>query len=209
MNNNWQKQYIVLSWDHFQHLVFKLAQKIKRSTRKFDLIVTIARGGLALSQILSDILNLPVAAFTAQSYFDLKQQKIPQVTYGLATSLTGKRGLLADEVCDTGKTFLKGIEYLQSLQAKKQDITTCCLHYKLHAVYQPDFYVDRTSKWIIYPSEIFETMRALLPVWQKQDLSIIEIKRRFLSLDFPKEQVEKFFNEKRVIKEEVCSKKLI
>ena len=149
MNNNWQKQYIVLSWDHFQHLVFKLAQKIKRSTRKFDLIVTIARGGLALSQILSDILNLPVAAFTAQSYFDLKQQKIPQVTYGLATSLTGKRVLLADEVCDTGKTFLKGIEYLQSLQVKKQDITTCCLHYKLHAVYQPDFYVDRTSKWII------------------------------------------------------------
>jgi len=192
MSKNWHSEFLNITWNQYRELVFKLGQKVKRGGKNFDLIVTIARGGLALAHLLSDQLNLPVASFTSKSYFDLKQKKLPEITFGLSASLKNKKVLLVDEVSDTGKTFIQGVSYLQKLGAKKTSITTCCLHHKPHSKHKPDYYISSTCKWIIYPTEVFETMQALFPKWQKQKVGDEEIKKRFLLLKFPKEQVEGF-----------------
>lgn len=189
---NWADDFENVTWEKYVDLAFALSRKMTAENVKFDLIVTIARGGLTLSQLLSDSLKLPIAAFTIQSYKDLKQIKQPQVTYGLKGELKNKMILLLDDVCDTGKTFLRGLAYLEELGVKRENIMTASLHLKPHAKFQPDFYVQKVKKWIIYPYEIRETISALTKVWQKHNISKKEIINRFLMLQFPKEQVEKY-----------------
>lgn len=187
--DDWQNKFLNVTWTDFVTLSFRLGQKIQTSTQSFDLIVTIARGGLTLSQLLSDQLSLPIASFTVQSYRDLQQVKQPQISFGVGGKIEGKKILLVDDVCDTGKTFVRGIAYLEELGAKKSDIATASLHFKPHAEYKPDFYVTETDKWVIYPYEVRETIAQLTSLWKKENISDKEMKKRFLSFGFVEEQI--------------------
>lgn len=190
MENNWHDRFLNITWSDLRNLTFTLFQKIGKTSSHFDLAIAIARGGLTITQLLSDHLKLPIAAFTVESYKNLKQEKLPHITYGLSTPLNGKKILLVDDVCDTGKTFLRGLAYLEELGAKRADIKSASLHYKPHAEVKPDFYVAETSAWVIYPYEVRETIEQLLPLWQKAGVAKAEMTQRFISWGFPPEQVE-------------------
>jgi uncharacterized protein len=192
--SNWEQDFNNITWQKYINLTSKLSQKILTANQSFDLIIAIARGGLVLSRLLSDSLNLPIAAFTVESYLNLQQQKMPEITHGLATVLDHRKILLVDEICDSGKTFMRGLSYLEELGAEKQSIATASLHLKKHAQFVPHYYAETTDQWVIYPYEIQETIKVLLPKWQKQGVSIEEITNRFLSWHFPKQQIEKYLN---------------
>jgi len=182
--NNWQDNYLFYSWEGFKNAANKLGGKIQASGKKFDLIVSIARGGLSLSQILSDYLNLTIATFTIISYKDMTNTQMPQITYRLSASLINHKILLVDDVSDTGKTFIRGIEHLVELGAKKTDIQTASLNIKPHTTHFPDFYVGKTNKWIIYPYEVRETIKALKETWKKDKLNPTQIQNRLKKLGF-------------------------
>jgi hypothetical protein len=137
-------------------------------------------------------LQIPIATFTAKSYRDLKQQSLPQITHGLGATLEGKKVLLVDDVSDTGKTFVKGVEYLIEIGAEKQNISTVSLHYKPQSVYKPDFFILETTKWVVYPYEVKETIVVLAPKWRTEGVTEEEIKKRFLYFNFPEEQIASF-----------------
>lgn len=187
----WTDAFLNITWDEFRQLANTLSGKIAKTSKKYDLIVVIARGGLTLSQLLSDSLSLPIASFTVQSYQNLKQEKLPHITYGLKGSLDKKRILLVDDVCDTGKTFIRGLSYLEELGADTKLVSTASLHYKPHATFKPDFYVNQTTKWIIHPYEVRETIAQLTPLWKKENVSTEEIKQRFRSFEFPVQTISK------------------
>lgn len=192
MGRQWQDRFLNISWEELGRLTFELGQSISHRNLQLDLAIAIARGGLTIAQLLSDHLKLPIAAFTVESYKNLKQEKLPHITYGLSTSLAGKKIFLVDDVCDTGKTFLRGLSYLEELGAKRENIKTASLHYKPHAEYKPNFFAQETDKWVIYPYEVRETIEQVFPLWQKEGTTLSEIKQRFLTWQFPKEQVEEF-----------------
>lgn len=187
----WEDKFVNITWEDFRKLSLELADKLAASKQKFDLIVAIARGGLTLAQLLSDSLKLPIASFTVQSYKNLKQEKVPQIVYGLKGTLKGKRIILADDVSDSGKTFVRGLSYLEELGADKKLITTAALHFKPHSVYTPDFFVDETPKWIIYPYEAHETMQHLVKEWSHSGIAKTEIKKRFTDFEFPTPLINK------------------
>ncbi|HCS78477.1 TPA: hypothetical protein DIV55_01905 [Patescibacteria group bacterium] len=194
MSTNWRSKFLNVSWSDFCTQAFVLSKQIRVSSRPLDLIVAIARGGLTLSQLLSDSLSLPIATFTIQSYKDLRQQTLPQITFGVGTTtLEGKRVLLVDDVCDTGKTFERALVYVSELGAEKEQITTAALHYKPHAIYKPDFFVTKTDKWVIYPYEVWETIAQLSKLWKADKISAEEINARFLAFGFLQEQLTQFY----------------
>lgn len=193
MKDAWAKDYLSVTASEYNDLAFALSQIIKPHIKNTDLLITIARGGFTLSEILSDYLQLPIGSFTIQSYQNINEVGKMEITFGLGATLKGKKILLVDDIADTGKTFVRGIAYLEELGAKKKDIATAAIFYKPHSEFKPDYFVVETSDWIIKPSEIYETFKYLYAQWKKAKLGQKEIMRRFMLLKFPKNQIDTFF----------------
>lgn len=188
--DNWKEKFLPISWSYYTQAAFNLSKQLNDC--KVDIIVAIARGGLTLSQLLSDALDLPIASFTVKSYKDFKQESVPQITHGLGTTLENKKVLLVDDVCDSGKTFIRGIDYLIEQGAEKKNITTASLHYKPHAIFKPDYFVAETSAWVIYPSETRETIEQLCTMWKKEGIKKDAIIVRLKQLHFKSKAIDSY-----------------
>lgn len=147
-------KYYIISWHALEKKLQTLAKQITNHQINFDHIIAISRCGLPLGQMLSDYLNLPVSVVGIKSYTDFKTSKKPEIIEKLTISLKGKSILIVDGTADTGKTLLTAIGYLQSLYPTS--ITSATIFYKLHSIYKPDFFVEKTSKWIVMPYEMIE-----------------------------------------------------
>ena len=162
---------------------FALAKKIEDSKQKIDLIVAIARGGMTVAQILSDFLSLPVATFTVSSYKDLRQEKSSEISFHVGGDLKNKRILLVDDVSDTGKTFERGIQYLNKLGVVS--VVTAALLVKPQSKHVPDFFVKKTSSWIVFPYEVKETILSVSKMMKKENKTVDEIKEKLRELKIP------------------------
>lgn len=181
-------KFLSLSWQQLHKDTLTLTKKVGASEQKFDLIVAIARGGMTIAQILSDFLSLPVATFTVSSYKDLRQESSSEVSFHVGGDLKNKRVLLVDDVSDTGKTFERGVAYLHKLGAAS--ITTASLLVKPQSKYVPDFFVKKTSAWIVFPYEVKETILSVKKMMEKENKTVDEIKEKLKELKIPRGFVE-------------------
>lgn len=165
-----------ISWQKLEKDCIVLAQKI--GDIKIDEIVSISRGGMVVSRLLSDLLDLPISHIAIESYLDLQQQKEPIVTQVSSREFKGESILLVDELSDSGKTFLRGLSYLKELPIS--NVYTAAPYYKSHTVYIPDFSVEKIDGWIILPYEIKETQDAI----RKEIKDSKDAKRKILSAGF-------------------------
>ncbi|HEX8965512.1 MAG TPA: phosphoribosyltransferase family protein [Patescibacteria group bacterium] len=147
-----------ISWEQLEKDTFSLAEKINGTP--VDEIISISRGGMVVSRILSDVLQLPISHIAIESYADLQQNKEPVVTQVSSKEFKQETILLVDELADSGKTFLRALSYLKELPIKK--VYTAAPYYKSHTVYIPDFFVKKLDSWIILPYEIRETKKAFI-----------------------------------------------
>jgi hypoxanthine phosphoribosyltransferase len=143
-------------WNEVHTLTRQLAREIVDSRIPLDGVVCIARGGLAIANILSDYIRVPVTSFTVSTYRDMKKLARPEVSFGVAPEIEGKHILLLDDIADTGDTLDFGTEYVRSRGAAS--VTTAALFYKNHSRHTPRFYAKETSAWVIFPFEIHETL---------------------------------------------------
>ncbi|MEK7592136.1 MAG: phosphoribosyltransferase family protein [Patescibacteria group bacterium] len=190
--NTWQEKFTNITWDTLREGTFELSKQIETNTLKPDLIVAIARGGLTIAQLLSDSLSLPIATFTVVSYKDLKQSHQPTITHPLGSPLDGKKVLLVDDISDTGITFKRGISYLMEQGVAEKNIITTALIHKPHSIFTPTYYYRETAHWVIMPYEVHETIKQLMPLWKKEGVTIEEMKKRFLSIEFNKSEINHF-----------------
>ena len=185
-------EFFVVDWETYHDHIFELGKKIVASGKKIDLIVAIARGGLMPARILSDLTELPITTFTISSYHDLKQSSIPQISLHLGNKLHNKKILLIDDVSDTGKSFIRAVDYLKSLGA--EEIVTASVYIKPKTVFIPDFYLLSTDKWIVFPHDVKETVDSLYKIGIKEGKTPEEITKQIESIGFSPKQV-KFFLE--------------
>lgn len=59
-----------MSWNEFESLALNLAKDIDFSNKKYDLIITVGRGGLLLGRILASLLKLPLGVIFAKTIND-------------------------------------------------------------------------------------------------------------------------------------------
>lgn len=157
---------------------FELSCKIKQLRPESCTIISVARGGHALARLLSDFLKLPIFSVSIQSYKDLKQHEL-QITQELNVYLRGKNILLVDEIIDSGRTLVRAVEYLESFETRS--VTSVSLHVKPEALRMSDFYIEETTKWVVYPYEVRETIEALQPIWRRQGAGDAALKQALLA----------------------------
>lgn len=189
------EKYEVPSWDYIYGLCIKVADKVKHSKYKPDLIVAISRGGWVPGRVLSDILeNMKIATIRAEYYEDIyKTRSKPEITQPLPIDIGRKRILLVDDIADSGHSLKLVREHLLELGAK--DVKVCTLYTKPWSVVVPDFSPRKTDAWVCFPHEIFETMRKIHVRLKKQGKTRKEIERRLLSIGIKPNLVKKFLSQ--------------
>jgi uncharacterized protein len=180
-------RYLFVTWKEYQLLAQQLAETILAGPNKYDEIVAISRGGLTLGHMLSDFLQLPVSTFAIQSYSDIQTQGTMKITQELGKSIEGKRVLLVDDVSDSGKTFERASAYLEAY--KPAEVTTVAMFLKPKSVFTPDYSIERTDHWIIFPYEPTEMILAITHKMTKEGKSESDIRTFLVDLGFDEEQI--------------------
>lgn len=118
------------SWEKFEKGIEKLLHDVKEVP---DYIIAIPRGGLVLGVRLSHELDIPLAIYGTETLNKYNPER---------------KGLLVDDISDTGKVFIATMDRLHS-----RNIRTAALYIKPKTLYIPDYYVYETSIWVTFPWE--------------------------------------------------------
>jgi hypoxanthine phosphoribosyltransferase len=181
-------------------MLIELAEKIHKNGFKPDIIVGISRGGWLPTRILSDLLDNPnIATVGAGFYVGVAETNHePKITQPISVSVLDKKVLLVDDTVDTGKSAKLVKEYLHREGVKEARLLT--LYYKPWSIIKPDYYSQETSKWIVFPWEIKETLKKLLEKCKQRKEPVEVATSRLIRNGISKELVERLLNE--ITKEE-------
>ena len=177
-------------WDDFYFKVLELARMIEASGFKPDVIVGVARGGWIVARLLSDFLGNPnLANVRVEFYSDVaKHGEKPVVTQPLSVEVKGLKVLIADDVADTGRSLEEVRRHVEERGASEVRLAT--VYYKPWSVIKPDYYVKETTKWIVFPHEVKETLVSLLKHWLREGVNEEEARRRFIEAGVPTRVVD-------------------
>jgi uncharacterized protein len=184
--------YIAPSWEQMGTLTFNLALQILKSQKKFDRLITLAKGGWTWSRTLADYLKIEnMASIQIQFYTDIGKTKDKStIIQSLPLCINKEKILLFDDISDTGNSLITAQKYLNLCGANK--IHPATLFYKPWTRLKPDFFSAQTQAWVIFPHEIRETVELVGKRWQKQKISKNQIVKRFTTIGLPGNQVKYF-----------------
>jgi len=185
-------KYEAPSWGYIYELCIQVANQIRRSGYKPDLLVAISRGGWIPGRVLSDLLENPnLATIKVEHYIGIyKTRARPKITQPLPIEVKEKRILLVDDIADSGKSLKLVKKHLFDQGAV--DVKICALYYKPWSVVTPDFYARRTDAWICFPHEIYETMKKIILKLKGQGRSQEEIEAELVRTGIKPQVIKKF-----------------
>lgn len=189
-----ETKFIAPTWNDLQELAFIVATEIRKDGKKFDRIVTLAKGGWPMTRSLVDFLEVGQVASIGVKFYQGINRRLnrPEIYQDLPIELKGEKVLLFDDVADTGESLEFTTEYLKGRHGEAE-VTTAALFYKPHSLYQPEYYGAKTSAWIIFPYDMVESFHVLGKKWRDKGLSDRECRERFGELGFQKRYIDYYF----------------
>ncbi|MCL5419996.1 MAG: hypothetical protein M1354_03935 [Candidatus Marsarchaeota archaeon] len=151
------KEPIYVGWESYGRMALSLARKIEKSGGMFDLVIGIARGGIPLSMVLADHLNLKMDMVNVKSYTGIEERVKPAILSTINTRLEGKHILLVDDLIEHGDTMVVLSSYLA--RKKPSGLATAVMFTKPWNRFKPDFSVREVDRWVVFPWEIGEARR--------------------------------------------------
>ena len=147
-----QQEREILTYDLFGTAVRDIAQQVVDSGYEPDIVLSIARGGLALGMGLGyalDVKNL--SAVNVEFYTGINERldvPIMLPPTPAAVDLTGMKVLIADDVADTGKTLEIVHDFCEGHVAEAR---TAVIFEKPWTVINADYVYKKTDRWIDFP----------------------------------------------------------
>ena len=188
-------EFEVPKWNQIYEMLLNLAEKIRKNNFKPDIIVGVSRGGWPPARVMSDLLDNPnLANVRAEFYLGVAETKgEPTLTQPVSMTIAGKKVLVVDEVADTGKSLKLVKEHIIEKGATEVKIAT--VYYKPWSIVKPDYYERETSKWIVFPWEIKETVRKIVKRCREKRKPIEEEAAKLVKAGISTELVERFLKE--------------
>jgi len=141
-----------LSYSEFGDAVIELANQIKTSQFKPDIVLSIARGGFFLGAALGYALDVKNSFTMSVEFYTGVEERLPMPVVlppiPNKVDLKGAAVLIADDVADSGET-LKLVQ--QFWNGTVKEAKTVVLYEKPRSVVKPDFVWRQTNKWIEFP----------------------------------------------------------
>lgn len=188
-------EFEVADWDSIYNMLLNLAEKIKKTGFKPDVIVGVSRGGWAPARVLSDLLENPnLANVKAEFYLGVAETKgEPTLTQPVSTMVAGKKVLVVDEIADTGKSLKLVKEHV--IEQGAAEVRVATVYFKPWSIIKPDYYEKETKRWVVFPWEIKETVRKIIKKCKKEEKSVEEETAKLAKAGIPQELIRRFLNE--------------
>jgi len=133
------------SYENFKNDTNRLIKQLKNSD--FDAIVAIARGGLTLSHVVAEGLNIRnVQSIRTELYDDTCKRDTLSI-FGECKFHNVKNILVLDDIADSGETLNAIMKNLKSNHPTINFISAT-LFYKKTSIYKPNFWINEANDWI-------------------------------------------------------------
>jgi uncharacterized protein len=199
--NSYKKHFpqtIRISWEEVEDLLWKIFLDLKTSNYDPDIVIGVARGGLAPARILVDYLHKKYICTFQMGHWegDMALTTKPKIIFPLPeVDLTNKKVLVVDDVSDEGGTMEGVVSYLRPLVG---DIRTAVLVSKVDSRYKAD-YCPKTMeewRWVLLPWSKHEdllafTEKVLQLTGGATIEEIIRILEESMSVDIALHEIEK------------------
>lgn len=140
------------TWEDFGLASRELATMIADSGWIPDIVIAVARGGLIPAGALSYALGTKICGSLNVEFYSDVAETLPEpvVLPPLldTASLRDRKVLVADDVADSGKTLELTVAILKDTGA---DVRTATVYAKPATVFEPDYVLKHTDKWITFP----------------------------------------------------------
>ncbi|MGD0396921.1 MAG: phosphoribosyltransferase family protein [Nitrososphaerales archaeon] len=146
-----------IGWVEYGNLAEALAEKVRSSGKTFDLVIGVARGGIPVAMVVSDRLGVKIDTITVKSYSGIAERSSIKILSTLIEDIKGKRVLLVDDLVDQGDTMI-GVKGFVSEKGAKV-VETAVLFKKPWSKTHPDYFLETTGEWIVFPFELSEVSR--------------------------------------------------
>ncbi len=148
-----------MTWNDVHRLSLMLTKKVIESGYLPDVLVGILRGGYIIARIVADILNVEELGVVEVKFYKSigERAERPVITQPLILDVRDKNVLIVDDVVDSGRT-LEIVSQQVRLRGAK-NVKSAALFVKPRSIINPDYYVVKTTKWVLFPWEICELFR--------------------------------------------------
>lgn len=186
-------EYEIVSWDQAYQMTFYLFEKMVEEEYFPEIIVGIARGGWIPARLLADFYGNRRTANIKIEFYDNTSRSIdgPIITQEISENVEGKKVLIVDDVADSGKSLEAAIKHIKLMNPK--EIKCATLYYKKHSIVLPDYFINETEAWIVYPWEYGEFV-----AFQYNELRDTktpkEISKKLKDIGIPSPLVETYFS---------------
>jgi len=189
-------RFLHLDWGEVQRLSEALAGAVYASGNAPEVVVAVSRGGYVPARILCDQLGVrALGSFQVESYAGIGKAREPRITAPLSTEVGRMAVLLVDDVSDSGSSLQAARGHVSAFGPSSLRVAT--LHVKPWTTYRPDYWVEETDAWIVYPWEVKEAAEEIAEKIRASDPKA-DIRSRLIEYGFSREAAEKYAPKKRI-----------
>ena len=168
----------IMSWELFNELAKKVAEKMRDDDYRPDFMVGLARGGWVLSRVLcdylgiKDLVSLKVEHWGVTATPDGKAQ----IKYPIDIDLTGRNVVVVDDITDTGESMKVAIDHIKKLNPRT--LRTAALRNIEGSSFTPDYFGDEiTWRWVVFPWNFVEDMCNIIPKASEGVKDLLDVQR--------------------------------
>jgi hypoxanthine phosphoribosyltransferase len=173
----------IVTWDEISRWTLDVARQIEDCRCKPTVIIGLTRGGWIPARLLCDHLNVKklYAVKTEHWGVTANQDGKALLTQELNAKIKGEQVLIVDDITDTGESLMLAISHIKSLSPDV--IQTASLLHISHSKIEPSFYSVRVEErdwtWFIFPWNLHEDLRTILPKALYEGKTEDEIRKAF------------------------------
>lgn len=135
------------SWEEVEYLIRVLADKIiKKSNKKYDIILGITNGGIIPARLMARELNIGYIQFIPVRNKELQREEMPLLH-------KDKKYLVIDEIYDTGYTFSKVYDVVKIVDNDFAFLMSRFEQQYHHNIEASVAKILNHNKWVIFPWE--------------------------------------------------------
>jgi len=157
----------LVTWKDIERWSMDIVRKVKKSGYEPEIVIGLARGGLVPARLIADYLNIKDLYAVKTEHWGLTATPDgkARLAQGLQVSIEEKKVLVVDDITDTGQSLKLAVEHIR--EHRPSQIKSATLLHITHSKYVPDYYSEEVPEhnwtWFIFPWNVYEDMRNLIP----------------------------------------------